>query len=104
MLAMMKAVGRSIDVLVTATVRTQAQPRPNAPHFSRCLVPHSHTAQSVFQALMECAAASSFDVKPLDLSGRLRLFRADDSLCSSSSCAVRAAVAFWPAMYIRAAA
>jgi hypothetical protein len=34
----------------------------------------------VFQALMECAAASSFDVKQLDLSGRLRLFRADDSL------------------------
>ncbi len=30
MLVMMKAIGRSIDVLITATVRTQVQwPRPN---------------------------------------------------------------------------
>ena len=89
MLAMMKAVGRSIDVLVTATVRTQAQPRPNAPHLSRCLVPHSHTAQSVFQALMECAAASGFDVKQLDISGRPRLFRVDDSLVQQLKLCVR---------------
>ena len=46
-------------------------------------------AQSVFQALMECAAASGFDVKQLDISGRPRLFRVDDSLVQQLKLCVR---------------
>ena len=70
MLAMMKAVGRSIDVLVTATVRTKARRCSPAetPFISCCLVPHSHTTQSEFQVLMECVAASGIDVKQLEIS------------------------------------
>jgi hypothetical protein len=47
MLAMMKAVGRSIDVLVTATVRTQAQPRRNALHLMLPCSAFSHRAVCV---------------------------------------------------------
>jgi hypothetical protein len=43
----------------------------------------------VFQALMECAAASGFDVKQLDISGRPRLFRVDDSLVQQLKLCVR---------------
>ena len=39
---------------------------------------------------MECAAASGFDVKQLDISGRPRLFRVDDSLVQQLKlCGVR---------------
>jgi hypothetical protein len=91
MLAMMKAIGRSIDVLVTTTVGTKARRRsPAETHFiSCCLVPHSHTTQSVFQVLMECVAASGIDVKQLNISGRPRLFRVDDSLVQQLKLCVR---------------
>ena len=64
MLAMMKAVGRSIDVLVTATVRMQAQPRRNVlyitlprPAFSHCAacVPGADGVRSCVQLRRETA-------------------------------------------------
>ena len=86
MLVMMKAIGRSIDVLITATVRTQVQwPHPNYHHVQQ----HAHAPQSVFQALMEHAATFGFDVQPLDISGRPRLFDVDDSLVQQLNLRIR---------------
>jgi hypothetical protein len=48
--------------------------------------------QSVFRALLDCAAASGFDVKQLDISGRPRLFRVDDSLVQQLRLCVRSEV------------
>jgi hypothetical protein len=86
MVVMMKAVGRSIDVLVTATVRTQVRPAP------RTTLPPpacSRASKSVFQGLLECAAEMGFDVLQLDISGRPRLFDVDDSLVKQLKLCVR---------------
>jgi hypothetical protein len=92
LLLMMKALGRAIDVYITATARTQVlQPLPPPPP-----TPTSHRvshpppcAQAVFQTLMECAAQSGFDIQELDIAGRLRLFRVDDGLVKQLKLCVR---------------
>ena len=87
LLVMMKALGRPIDVFITATVRTQVlQPPPATPPHLLYAQP---CAQSVFQALMECAALSGFDVQQLDITGRPRLFRVDDGLVKQLKLCVR---------------
>jgi hypothetical protein len=62
-----------------------APPQPYHHHAQQ----HAHAPQSVFQALMEHAAMSGFDVQQLDISGRPRLFDVDDSLVQQLNLRVR---------------
>ena len=85
MLVMMKAVGRSIDVFITATVRTQVNSFARTPH----RLSHADTVQNMFQTLLESAIQSGFDVQTLDISGRPRLFQVDDTLVKQLKLCVR---------------
>jgi hypothetical protein len=87
MLVMMKAAGRSIDVFITATVRTQVHLL--ALFYASHNLWHIDTVQAMFQTLLECAAESGFDVQTIDVSGRPRLFRVDDGLVQQLKLCVR---------------